>query len=194
MLLVGTRSCLVYFEFQVSLPPANKVSSSLHSSFQYPDSFATHTHTQLPHVLQIMCDSMNAWSSYRGQQHSRSQWIMILKKKCALEPLEHCNSWFKSCFRHWYAPSLLRCVVLPSVSMKPLRRRLSTKLYQCVDKPTRCNTSYEWSLLSINWLHMFRTITSPSSGASSHTVYNALVCVVLSGESSCCVDVHPRNS
>ena len=32
-----------------------------------------------------------------------------------------------------------------------------------VDKPTRCNTSYEWSLFSINWLYMFRTITSPSS-------------------------------
>ena len=45
----------------------------------------------------------------------------------------------------------------------------------CVDKPTRCNTSYEWPLLSINWLYMFRTITSPSSGASSHKLYNALV-------------------
>ena len=43
----------------------------------------------------------------------------------------------------------------------------------------------------INWLYMFRTITSPSSGASSHKLYNALVCVVLSGEPSCCVDVHP---
>ena len=49
-------------------------------------------------------------------------------------------------------------------------------MFQCVDKPTRCNTSYEWSLLSINWLYMFRTITSPSSGASSHKLYNALVC------------------
>ena len=46
-------------------------------------------------------------------------------------------------------------------------------MFQCVDKPTRCNTSYEWSLLSINWLYMFRTITSPSSGASSHKLYNA---------------------
>ena len=44
-------------------------------------------------------------------------------------------------------------------------------MFQCVDKPTRCNTSYEWSLLSINWLYMFRTITSPSSGASSHKLY-----------------------
>ena len=41
--------------------------------------------------------------------------------------------------------------------------------------PTRYNTSYEWSLLSIIWLYMFRTITSPSSGASSHKLYNALV-------------------
>ena len=49
-------------------------------------------------------------------------------------------------------------------------------MFQCVDKPTRCNTSYEWSLLSINWLYMFRTITSPSSGASSHKLYNALIC------------------
>ena len=47
---------------------------------------------------------------------------------------------------------------------------------QCVDKPTRCNTSYELSLFSIIWLYMFGTITSPSSGASSHKLYNALVC------------------
>ena len=47
---------------------------------------------------------------------------------------------------------------------------------QCVDKPTRCNNSYEWTLLFINWLYMFRTITSSSSGASSHILYNALVC------------------
>ena len=33
----------------------------------------------------------------------------------------------------------------------------------CVHKPTRCNTSYEWSVLFIIWLYMFRTITSPSS-------------------------------
>ena len=26
--------------------------------------------------------------------------------------------------------------------------------FQCVDKPTRCNTSYEWSLLSVNWLYI----------------------------------------
>ena len=49
-------------------------------------------------------------------------------------------------------------------------------VFQCVNKPTRCNISYEWSLLSINWLYMFRTITSPSSGASSHKLCNALVC------------------
>ena len=48
---------------------------------------------------------------------------------------------------------------------------------QCVDKPTRCNTSYGWSLLSINWLYMFQTITSPSSGASSHKLYNASLAV-----------------
>ena len=48
-------------------------------------------------------------------------------------------------------------------------------MFQCVDKPTRCSTSYEWSLLSINWLYTFQTITSPSSGASSHKLYNALV-------------------
>ena len=42
------------------------------------------------------------------------------------------------------------------------------KYLKCVDKPTSCNPSYEWSLLSINWLYMFRTITSQSSGASSH--------------------------
>ena len=47
---------------------------------------------------------------------------------------------------------------------------------RCVDKPTRCNTSYEWSSLSIIWIYMSRTITSPSSVASSHKLYNALVC------------------
>jgi hypothetical protein len=47
-------------------------------------------------------------------------------------------------------------------------------MFQCVDKPTRCNTSYERSLLSIIWFYMFRTITSPSSGASSHKLYNAV--------------------
>ena len=48
-------------------------------------------------------------------------------------------------------------------------------VFQCVDKPTRFNTSYECPSLSINWLYMFRTTTSPSSGASSHKLYNALV-------------------
>ena len=41
-------------------------------------------------------------------------------------------------------------------------------MFQCVDKPTRCNAPYEWSLLSINWLYMFWTITSPSSGTPSN--------------------------
>ena len=49
-------------------------------------------------------------------------------------------------------------------------------ILQCVDKPTRCNTSYKWSLFFIIWLYMFRIITSPSSGASSHKLYNVLVC------------------
>ena len=49
-------------------------------------------------------------------------------------------------------------------------------MFQCVDKPTRCNTSCEWSLLSIIWLYMFRTITNPSPGASSHKLYDELVC------------------
>ena len=49
-------------------------------------------------------------------------------------------------------------------------------ILQSIDKPTRCNTSYEWSLFSIIWLYMFRTTTSPSSGASSHKLCNALVC------------------
>ena len=46
----------------------------------------------------------------------------------------------------------------------------------CLGKSTNCNTSYEWSLLFINWLYLFGTITSPSSGASSRKLYNALVC------------------
>ena len=48
-------------------------------------------------------------------------------------------------------------------------------ILQSVDKPTRCNTSYEWSLFCIIWLYLFWTITSPSSGASFHKLYNALV-------------------
>ena len=48
-------------------------------------------------------------------------------------------------------------------------------ILRCVDKATRYNTSYEWSLFATIWLYMFRTVTSSSSGASSHKVYNALV-------------------
>ena len=47
-------------------------------------------------------------------------------------------------------------------------------MFQRTDKPTICNTSYERSLLFINWLYMFRTITSPSSGASSHKLAQQL--------------------
>ena len=49
-------------------------------------------------------------------------------------------------------------------------------ILQCVDKPTRYNTSYGWSLFSIIWLYMFWTTTSPSSGASSHKLHKVLVC------------------
>ena len=55
--------------------------------------------------------------------------------------------------------------------------------WQCVYKPTRCNGSYEWSLFSIIWLYMFRTIASPSSGAPSNKPCNAFGTFVLSGES-----------
>ena len=61
-----------------------------------------------------------------------------------------------------------RCKFLPS------RESNMSIILQCVDKTTRCSTSYEWSLLSTIWLCMFRTITSPSSGASSHKLYDAL--------------------
>ena len=47
---------------------------------------------------------------------------------------------------------------------------------QCVDKSTKCTNSYKQSLLFIIWLYMFRTITSPSPGASSDKPYNSLVC------------------
>ena len=64
---------------------------------------------------------------------------------------------------------------------------------QCVDKPTRCNTSYEWSLFSIMWLYIFRTITSPSTGASSRKLYNALVCSCYQASlSSCCIHATAR--
>ena len=49
-------------------------------------------------------------------------------------------------------------------------------MFRCVDKPTRCSASYERTLLSTDWPYMFWTITSPSSGASSHKLFNALVC------------------
>ena len=65
-------------------------------------------------------------------------------------------NWFFFCFVNSYWLMMQLYVVL-----------------ECIDKPTRCNTSYEWSLLFINRLCMFRTITSPSSGASSHKLYNA---------------------
>ena len=69
---------------------------------------------------------------------------------------------------------------LRNLPFKTLRINLTLSvpciILQCVNKPTRCNTSYEWSLFFIIWLYMFRTITSPSSGASSHKPYNALVC------------------
>ena len=61
-------------------------------------------------------------------------------------------------------------------SISCLMLYVSCIMLQYVDKLTRCNTSYEWSLLFIIWLYMFRTITSPSSGASSRKLYNALVC------------------
>ena len=70
-------------------------------------------------------------------------------------------------FRYWFRPSLQGA---------DLTLYISCIIFQCVGKPTRCNTSYEWSLLFIIWLYMFRTITSPSSGASSHRLYNELVC------------------
>ena len=106
-----------------------------------------------------------------------------------------------------YSPDMNNCIrnaVISTLYGPILHVRLLRTLYlQCVDKPTRCNTSYEWSLLSINRLHMFRTITSPSSGASSHKLYNVLVCscyqvslalvwmywYVCAGQSSYCVDV-----
>ena len=60
-------------------------------------------------------------------------------------------------------------------------------MFRCVDKTTRYNTSYEWTLLSINWLYMFRAITSPSSGASTHKLYNALVCSFI--HKKCCISL-----
>ena len=42
----------------------------------------------------------------------------------------------------------------------------------CVDKPIRCTNSYKWYLFFIVWLYMFRTITSPSSGAPSSKLYH----------------------
>ena len=80
-------------------------------------------------------------------------------------------SWMKSNFHNSFLKLYVPCI-----------------MFQCVDKPTRCNTSYEWSLLSIIWLYLYRTINSPSSGASSHKLYNALICVVLSGESAASPD------
>ena len=63
---------------------------------------------------------------------------------------------------------------LKTLTNKHLTLYVSCIMFQCVDKLKRCDTSYEWSLLSIIWLYMFRTITWPSSGVSSYKLYNAL--------------------
>ena len=77
----------------------------------------------------------------------------------------------------WYLPGLAEYEVHNRVYIRNLTLYVPCIMFQCVDKPTRWSSSYEWSLLSIIWLYMFRTITSPSSGASSHKLYNALVCL-----------------
>ena len=46
-------------------------------------------------------------------------------------------------------------------------------ILQCVDKPTRCTNSYKCSLFLFVLLYVFRTITSPSSGAPSSKLYQA---------------------
>ena len=49
-------------------------------------------------------------------------------------------------------------------------------ILQCVDKQTRFTNYYKLYLFFIVWLYMFRTITSPLSGASSSKLYNTSVC------------------
>ena len=66
------------------------------------------------------------------------------------------------------------CNLRGQIDLQPFPFSCWMKCIICADKPTRCNTSYEWYLLFIIWFNMFRTITSPSSGASSHKLYNAL--------------------
>ena len=93
----------------------------------------------------------------------------------------------KKCFRYWrrevvrlgleldhYSAALYDTCIKREVSYCILTLYVLCIILKCVDKPTRCNTSYEWSLFFIIWLYMFRTITSPSSGVSSHKLYNAL--------------------
>ena len=75
----------------------------------------------------------------------------------------------------WSVQSVVLCLVVSCVKVE-LSHKRKTFQTQCVDKPTRYNSSYEWSLLSINWLYIFLTISSLSSRASSHKLYNALVC------------------
>ena len=98
------------------------------SNFQYLEGFATHTPTA---CAPDMCDSMNAWSSCHGQQQSRSQWIRILKiKKCALEPLEHCNRWFShSCRASWHYQSFIYSPTDAQVSCLKNNIKISIKIY-----------------------------------------------------------------
>ena len=86
-----------------------------------------------------------------GTQHKPSVWIIhiFMTKSIGLVQI--------------WSYVVHRCRKTSKNVTASLKLHLKVFYSQCVDKPTRCNTSYEWSLLSINWLYMFRTITSPPS-------------------------------
>ena len=123
-------------------------------------------------------------------------WV-VLTATCGKEKLIEGFGGWKRVYRH----NKLASLVCNLFFLKKKCVRISA-VWICVDKPTRCNTSYEWSLLFIIWLCMFRTITSPSSGASSHRLYNELVCTstqqldwwMYIHATARLVDVHPYNS
>ena len=100
----------------------------------------------------------------------------VLSKIFWLQKEEMKQNWrkwltrFRNCYSSWNFTSVI------ATRKINLTLYVSYIAFQCVDKPTRCSTSYEWSLLFIIWLYMFRTITSPSSRSSSRELYNALVC------------------
>ena len=79
-------------------------------------------------------------------------------KEC-VELLYSCGCWsIESCIYNHQMKCVFKFMTYRVYIHIYLTLYVPSIMFQCVDKPKRCNTSYEWSLLSINWLYMFRTV------------------------------------